>query len=302
MTTVAEPKKFTIEWQNKDENGNPIGTLQHFEADTQKELLEKVAASAQNAQIKMYDEMKKRKIGDLITPDPDTPVPTFERRNLSADDRVRLATAMKDPQTMVNATRELIEAEFGAPIDSLRQTLQGAEVRKRIDVANYQSELFADAHPEYYGCAGNKEMMLKWLEKHKDKNGNGLAITRKNLELAYEDLSGANGGPDLLAHEPKPAPISAATTTVATTEPAPAPTAAIPPAATTVPAITDPTTEVRPKQSSSGLGRGDSSAVPSAAAPKTPGITLREIAQMDSVTYQKRLQDPAFRKMVDELR
>jgi len=60
-------------------------------------------------------------------------------------------------------------------------------------------------------------------------------------------------------------------------------------------------TDVRPKNSSSGLGRSNSSGVPTDATPKAPGISIRDINRMSAAEYQKALQDPEFRKQVEAL-
>lgn len=293
MTTATE-KKFQIDYQIEDDNGNAIGPPQHFEADTQKELLDKVAAAHKNASRKMYDEMKKRKFGDIIAPDPETPIQKFEARPLTADERVRIANASKDPATAIEAYQQMIEATFGAPIEKIRNTLQYSEVRQRIDQSDYESRLFAAAHPDYYPSDANKEKILTWLEKHTPP----LAITKKNLELAYEDLTASN----MLTLRP-PERVSAKPEEVQ----APPPPAAIPPAATADPAITGPTTEVQaplvPKQSSSGLGRSDGSATPPATPPKAPGITMAQINRMTSIDFDRRVrEDPVFKKAVEEMR
>lgn len=305
MTIAVEPKKFSIDYVIPDESGNQIGPPQHFEADTQKELLELVASAHKNAAKEMFKEKKARKIGDLITPDPEKPVQRFERKMLSADERIRIAAALKDPQTSPEAIKTLIENELGASSESIRQALQYTEVRQRIEMAQQQTDLFLSNHPEYVQCDSNQEMILKWLEKR------NYAITRKNLELAYEDLG------DLLTRQvkvpvaaPEPTPQSSLQVpTVATpveqvtpVTPAPPQPEAIPLAVTPAPAITETPAEVRPRVSSSGLGRSDGSATPSVTPPKVAGITPQQIAKMTSNEFNERLKDPAFRKMVDEMR
>lgn len=298
MTTATEPKKFQIEYQITNDNGDPVGPLQHFEADTQKELLDLVAAAHKNSAKKMYDTMKKVKVGDLITPDPERPIQRFERKPLSADDRTRLIAATKDPQTGPEAFKQLLEAEFGVPFDAIRESLQYVEIDRRIKEAQNQTDLFLNAHPEYVSTDSNQELILKWLEKR------NYAITRKNLELAYEDLTGAN----MLTIQasspaPKPTPqVSAVATSTEPVIPAPPQPETIPPVATTAPAITETPAEVRPKISSSGLGRTDGSATPSTTPPKVAGITPQQINRMSSTEFDERLKDPAFRKMVDEMK
>jgi len=296
MTTAVEPKKFSTEYQIEDDNGNPIGPPQHFEADTQKDLLEMVKAAHKNAAKEMYKTKKAVKIGNLITPDPERPLNKYERKPLTADERVRIANAMKDPQTASDAAKTMIEAELGVPFDVMRDSLQYLEIRRRIEEAQEQTDLFLRAHPEYVNADSNKEMILKWLEKR------NLAITHKNLELAYEDLTSTNP-PLLIVQRPTPPPQSAAPTTNEIVTPsassAPLVQPAIPAEPTQAPAITE-TPEVRARVSSSGLSRSDGTATPTAV-PKTKGITLQQVAQMNSVQYEKWLKDPANAEAVKEL-
>lgn len=309
MTTAVEAKKFAIDYQIEDDNGKPIGPPQHFEADTQKELLDLVKNAHKNAAKKMYETIKKVKIGDLITPDPEKPIKRYERRALSADERTRLANAVKDPQTAPEATKTLMEAELGVPFEDLRQGMEYLEIRRRIDQAQLETDAFLQAHPEYINTDGNKEWLLKWLEKR------NFALTRKNLELAFEDLSGATGehpnvltlrAPEPVAPpQPEPVtpaaeptqPVPTAATPVEAALPAPPQPEAIPPAATPAPAITDQPAEVRPAKSSSGLGR-DSGGAPPPDAPKAKEIPYAQLAKMNSTQYQLWLNDPANRELV----
>jgi hypothetical protein len=61
--------------------------------------------------------------------------------------------------------------------------------------------------------------------------------------------------------------------------------------------------ELRPKTSSSGLGRANSSAAP--VTTKLPerqtGLSIRDINRMSADQYQKAMQNPEFAKQVDAL-
>src|SRR5207237_141482 len=111
------------------------------------------------------------------------------------------------------------------------------------------------------------------LNKYMEKKN--LRYTAKNLKIAFEDLVNDDL---LIVRAPKAAVIEPVATPVVAA--APATPEVIPPAATTTPAIPAVSTEVRPKSSSSGLGRDNSSAAPSTEAPKTIGITIRDINRM----------------------
>jgi hypothetical protein len=290
MTEVATPKKWIREYQPKDENGYPVGPPQRFEADTQQELIDKLAAAHENASAALYKTRAQVKLGTLLEPDPEEPIRTFEARTLTADERIKLTKDLSDPARAAEAHRTLLEAELGAPLETVRTTLRDAEIQKRVESIKAAIDAFRKEHPEYIDSESNGDKIKKYMEK---KN---LRYSVKNLNIAFEDLK-SDG---LLTLQPPKAavPEAPAATPVAT---APATPEVIPPAATTAPAIPATPTEVRPKQSSSGLGRENSSAAPSSEAPKTVGITIRDINRMSAAEYQDKIRDPEFRKAVEKL-
>lgn len=284
-----EKKKFTITTQFKDEGGNAVGPLQYFEADSLEELLEKKDAAHQNAAVKLYETRRANKLGNALEPDKDEPIQTYESRALTADERIKVTKALNDPATAPEAYRTLLEAEFGAPAESIREALRQVEINKRVAIIQYAIAEFKAAHPEYVESAQNKETLTKYMDKK------GYAYTKKNLEIAFEELV----RDELLlirakAAEPNPAPVVPAAG-------APPPPPVIPVVATPAPVIPEESVEVRARQSSSGLSRSDSSAAPGAPAPKASGITIRDINRMTAKEYQESLKDPEFRKQVDAL-
>lgn len=278
---ATAPKKWTRSYQPKDENGLPVGPPQHFEADTQQELIDKLAAAHENASVKLYQTKRAVKLGAMLEPDKDEPIQTFEERPLTADERVKIGKLLNDPNTQADAMRILLEAQFGAPVESVRQVLREAEINKRAENIRYCIREFKIAHPEYVESESNRDTMNKYLEKHQ------MPYTKKNLEIAFEDLN-QDG---LLTLKAPQAAVTKPVAEPSSTTAAPAGTETIPPPPTNAPAIPEVPTEVRPKQSSSGLGRDNSSAPPSNAAPKTVGITIREINAMTSEQYSKALRE-----------
>src|SRR6266550_1044254 len=285
-----EKQKFVTSKQFKDESGNAVGPVQYFEADTLEELLEKKDAAHENASVALYKTRKAVKLGTLLEPDPDEPILTFEPRQLTADERVRLTKDLSDPAKAAEAHRALLEAELGAPIETIRTSLRDAEIQKRVVSIQDAIAQFKKNTPEYVESESNGQTLNKYMEKKQ------LRYTAKNLKIAFEDLVNDDL---LIVRAPKAAVTEAVTTPVVT--PAPATPEVIPPAATTTPAIPDKSTEVRPKQSSSGLGREHSSAGPGVETPKTLGITIRDINRMSASEYNEKLRDPEFRKAVEKL-
>jgi len=190
MTEVAakskywneEKKKFTIQTQFKDEQGSPVGPLQYFEADSLEELLEKKDVAHQNAAVKLYETRKANKLGVALEPDKDEPIQTFEARSLSAEERIKVTKALNDPATAPEAYRTLLEAEFGAPAESIREALRKIEIDKRVGAIQFAISEFKSAHPEYIESVENAAILKKYMEKL------DYAYTKKNLEIAFEDL------------------------------------------------------------------------------------------------------------------
>jgi hypothetical protein len=295
MTDVAEaPKKWIETYQPADENGLPVGPLQRFEADTQKELIEKLKAAHMNASVKLYQTRKAVKLGAVLEPDPDEPLQTFEERQLTAEERVKVTKMLNDPATATEAYKIMMEAQFGASAEVIRARFRQLEINNRVENIRDAIEQFVKETPEYVESQSNGELIKKYMEKHK------LRYTAKNLKIAFEDLMESSL---LTVQAPKvekttPAPAASAELVAA----APAPEPAIPAQVITpAPAIPAVPTEVRPRQSSSGLGRSNSSAVPEVTALKTTGITIRDINKMTAKEYQESLKDPEFRKQVDAL-
>lgn len=289
-------KKYREEYQPVDPNtGAPLGPLQVFEADTQEELIKKLVAAHNNASVSVYKAKMAAKVGTLLNmePDPELPVKSFEETTISADERVKMANALKDPANTPHVIKQLL-ASFGIPVEEIRQILQERELQKASDFMYAQAQLFNEEHPEYVASEFNNDTMLKYLNKHK------MSLTKKNLEIAYADLT-SEGLLTIQAPE-QPVQVAPAVTETPVVAAAPAPEQAIPATATPAAPISAEPAEVRPKVSSSGLSRENSSATPGAPAPKAPGITAQDVARMSSTEYSKRLRtDPEFRKAVDQL-
>lgn len=304
--STASPSKFVREYQPKDEWGNPVGPIQHFEADTLDELADKLAAAHQNASLDVYKSRKALKLGILLDPDPaEAPILTFQETPLTADERIEISNALGDPNQSQEAVKRLLKS-YGIPVDSVREMLQEREIEKRINRGREETEKFLNAHPEYVHSDENRDLLLKYLEKRKQ------ALTKKNLEIAYEDLTSQRL---LIVQAPQPAKTEVPTPAPSPT-PAPAPAvvaevppapAEIPPAPTAAPPISDvPQAPPRPAQSASGLGRENTSATPTVTPPKAKGITAQDITRMSASDYAFALQNglhefDAHRKPVRQL-
>ena len=293
VATPTPQEKWVEDYQFKDpETGAPIGPPQHFEAPTQKELIKKLIAAHENASVALYKTRRAVKLGQMLEPDPDEPIRTFEPKALSADDRLKITKMLSDPATVVEGYKLLSEATYGASPEVVRESLQDREVQKRVEAIQLAISQFKAETPDYVESQANADTLKKYMEK---KN---LRYTAKNLKIAFEDL--VNDG--LITVRAKAPQAAVPATPAAPAAAAPAVTPEIPAQPTTpAPAIPSEPTEVRPKQSSSGLGRDNSSAAPGATPTKAPGITIRDINRMTASQYQEFIKDPENRKAVEAL-
>jgi hypothetical protein len=298
---MSEAKKYVREYQPRDKEGHPIGPKQVFRADTKDELIDLLAAAHANSSANLYETKRAVKLGALIEPDPDEPIPTFEGTELTADQRLKIAKELQNPETVANALDAWATARFGVPLDAVRATLRNSEINVRVGAARQEVDTFMARHPEYKPTEKNKEILLKWLGKGKPP----LALTAKNLELALEDLK-ADQLIELVEEPPIQEPPP---TTKKPTEGEPEPPAANPIGNTDTvnnpPTPNSETRTARPSTSSSGLSSRDSTATPvGGTPPKTKEITLMDVNRMNSDQYTKALQDPVLgpkiRKLVDE--
>lgn len=304
-TTATEPQKtFVREYQPKDEFGNPVGRVQRFEASTLEELADQLAAAHESASLDVYKHRRAVELGTLFEPEPEDPIQSFEEQVLSADDRMAIANAMNDPSSSPDALKKLLKS-FGIPVDAIRKMLNDNEVQRRVRRGQEETQLFLEAHPEYVQTNANRDSILKWLGKRK------LGITRKNLEIAYEDLSGKQllvVQAPLKKEPPATAPVAAE---------APAPPPAIPVAATTAsdpvpgspaqigaataqPTATAAPTSPKPQATgASGLGRDSASVSPTPAPPKAKGISAQDIHRMSASEYAYALQNGFYESSLD---
>lgn len=298
--------KLVREYQVRDKEGNPIGYPQKFESETPEEMIDLLETAHKNAASKLYETKLAVKLGTMMEPDPDDPITTFDEKPLTADERVRINNLIRDPKTADEGYQSLLEAKLGAPLEKVRKTLQKTEEHNRIESMRYEIELFKYAHPEYVDSEANKDTMIKFINKKQ------WALTKKNLELAFEEL----GSEGLLTVQVKPpattetpvaavVPIPVAATPEATpVVPAPPAEPVIPvsPFPAAAPISATPAEPVRVPSSSSGLGRANGSVQSPPAPPKAKGITRAELTKLSSEEYGRRLRtDKEFERQVKAL-
>ena len=169
----ASSKKWEIDYQPTDENGQPIGRKTHLGPfETPEELI----AAQQQSHIeatRAYFRVKNAKL------DPAIQRGSFQPKDWDDSESLRVATEAQNPAGYRKAVRETIEAEIGAPIEEIRDTL----IATRSLHVHQEVEAFKAEHPNYYVCPANRQAIEKWVA---DK---GCEVTAANLAVAYEDLT-----------------------------------------------------------------------------------------------------------------
>lgn len=175
--TPAEKPKFRKEYQLTDESGKPLGTPQVFESDNPQEVIDKIAEAHQHAMRKMYEYKGK------VQPDLAQPLPEFKAKTLSADEKWKLTQELTNPETADSAFDRLFEARTGVTPEQVRQILPKVELTNRQINERAEAESFLDYNQDYQVCPQNLQSIEKFFSEHPN-----YARTRKNLELAWEDM------------------------------------------------------------------------------------------------------------------
>jgi len=187
---VAEaPKpKFRREIQPKDDQGNPIGQPHVYEAETEQELLDKMAEGIANGTKRIRELARKaalerptfsrpqeaEEIEDIAEPAP---------RELTADERFKLSNRFRDPEQVQEAFDELYEARTGRkPADAAKLQTKAAKDAAQVR-AHAEANAFAAEHPEFVLCTANSEAMMGYISTRR------MALTKKNFEIAFKELS-----------------------------------------------------------------------------------------------------------------
>jgi hypothetical protein len=277
--------KFRVEYQPKHPvSGEPYGPPQVFESETLEGLIEKTTAAHANASVALYDTKKQVKLERVLNPDQGRPIRQFASRQLTADERVKIANLRKDPNTAMEATKIELEALLGGSLDEVQAQMNEQEAERMAVVAQAAVDRFLENNPDYIECEINKDAMEKYLLKKE------LPVTVKNLQIAF----------DALSDEKKLALRTPQSTTVAPVPAIPAPVAAVEPATPPTTAITEPSATA-PRTASTSLSSRGSSAPQTPAALAKKELTHRDVANLSADEYAKLLRDPEMVKQLDKL-
>lgn len=291
----AELPEQRYEYQPTDENGRPIGGRQVIKYRTQQELVEGLAKQNTLILRELRKVNRERAIGVPEKEDDAekfSNVVEFKPRDLSADERFKLAQELVNPESFAEARDKLIESAFGAKPAVLASTLNDTQkfmIQQRA-VQNYIEFVQATG---FVDNLENRELLTSWVGKR------NLAPTVANFVLAQKRLKEAG----LLQEAPvvQQEPVAAPVAPVAT----PAPVAEEP--KPQVPPATPPALAAAPEAQAKRHSHVPSGLTPSVASPagdspvQGPSLTLADIDKLPAAEYKQRMKDPKFVELVNQL-
>lgn len=291
--TVELPEK-RHEWQPTDENGKPIGGLQVIVYRTEQEKFDKMQEKSVLLLRQLRKERREKALGVTEERVDDAEkfqnVVEFKPRELSADERFKISQGIANPETFAEARDQLLESAFGVKPSVLASTLNDAQrfmIQQRA-VDNYvefvQTTGFLDS-PE------NRALVTGWLGTR------NLAPTVANFSIAQNRLKEAGLLQEAPVVHQEPVPIAASVAAVVPVGEEPNPQVPT----TETPALAS--TESQAKRHShvpSGLTASIASPAGSIPVDGT-SMTLADIDKMSSDEYKKRLRDPKFVQLVNQL-
>lgn len=293
----APPAERRFEYQAHDEQGRPLGGKQVILYTDEADLQQKFAAKEEQLVRRLREVTRKQKLGitDEIALPADTEFETLEipqPKVLTAEERFQLSQDINDPEKSIDAVNKIFEASVGLSSEQMRQQYSETQLAKLQYKAASNYLVFESKYKnDFWPDPENKKVLTDWMFKK------GLAPTVANFELAHSKLKEAGLLLDNpIVREETPAPTVNPPALVSTE---PKPQAPVVPESRITP-VEQPQAK-RQARVPSGLNNSNSSASdPSNAGPKTT-LTLAEIDSMSSDDYKKKMKDPSFRKLVDEL-
>jgi hypothetical protein len=287
--TAKKKERIVVEYQARDEQGNPIGNLTHLEADTWEEMSKKQEDAHVNA-VRAYQRLKTRQITHKKVEEP---------KPSMTDDEIETAIQQireENPQIAATAVRKLTGADE-AEVERQKTTKLNAELA--VQKVSYE---FMRRHiHDFNSCEANAQIIGNYIL------ANELEWTLDNLEHAFEQVE-SQLAPVSLPAAPVPASSAPANTEVSTpvvpTTVVPAVPAPTVPSVVTaepapvVPAPNTPLAQLR-KVPSSGIVPGTTAGRPVVRV--SPGLTKQDIAKMSPEDYRKLIRDPKRRVEVEKI-
>jgi hypothetical protein len=318
----AGKKKFVIDFQAKDDAGNPIGRRTHLEAESQEELNSKWEKSYTEA-VKYAERMKKRAEA--------TPTPAPVEKVIPVLTDVQRAELEKEAVESKDTTKADL-AKVKLNLDDANKDRKVAQERTEYERQQKESGSFIAAHPEFFPCEANAKVLADQMK--------GKYWTADNLEIAYAEVESklASRPETNTSTEPTDAEVAEAVAAaqaeearvqaiqaaeeqarkdaeiakkleqeqVAQSAAAAASVVVTTPVVTPTPAgtpLTAPNALVTERKLPvGGIEPGAlHGARPTTSGSKTPTLTKQDIARMPREEYGKRMKDPNFVRMINAL-
>jgi len=158
------------------------GGKEVFEAATQEELIAKLVESKKNATLKIRQQNQQLK-GKPAVPDAKRVEPRkYSGKQLSQDEEFMLLQKFQTHPSQTVA--QIFEAVTGLPISEFQTKMSRLDALEAAQAESIAASEFVVAHAEDYNpVPQNAQALYGFLET------NGLAVTRQNLEFAYQQLS-----------------------------------------------------------------------------------------------------------------
>lgn len=163
-----ETGKFVHVYQPRDAEGQFIGKPYKFLYSDHMDLVRQLEQAKEHGDRYIH-EIKTGK--RAIVGDPAQPRSNYQPAAESAEE-----TERRERESF----RRVAEKEFGAPLEEVRTDIREAREMREYTLAN--SWALENEANGYYTCPQNGREMAKYLTENK------LAVTRKNLDLAFEAL------------------------------------------------------------------------------------------------------------------
>lgn len=285
--------KLVQDYQADDGNGNPIGRPTHLESRSWIEHVRKQKEAHVQA-TRAFHRLKDQKT--TFNKKPVEPIKVPNVPLMTEDERIQAALDLNSDDEMA-----VLKAERKLRADDILRAQQQKAINNELQRQKEVSDGFKLRHAhDFNPCQANAKLIRDYLDEHTDADGNQLAWTEDNLELAFAAIE-----PQLV---PAQAPVETETAPQANNTPAastvkqaqPAPTPEIQPTAVPEAALVTPVTPAatpnppapaRRPGVNGGLQPGQSSGLRPAATPS--GLTMKDIAGWTGEQMRKEQKNPA---------
>lgn len=302
VPVVEEVPEQRYEWQPTDENGRSLGGVQVIKYRTEQEKFDKVI----EANTLLIRQLRKVNRERAIGSSEEIPneaekfqnITEFKPRELSADERFKLAQDLTNPETFSDARDSLIESAFGVKPAQLASTLNDTQrfIIQQRAIENYIDFVNASG---VLDSMNNRQVLTGWLGKR------NLAPTVANFQIALNQCRQSG----LIEDAPVVQQV---------TQPTPAPIPAVAEVPPVVPVVTEPNPQA-PVVATPGLGSqpqpqakrhshvpsGLNASIASAAGPLVPvvgdSVTLESIDKMPADVFKQWMKVPANRALNEKL-